>query len=101
MREKVYSGEWTLWRLLPPAQGVAVTYPDSGRLFIYYLHGRDFFDTLTREDLLQLAADEGCIGIWAEVTHKATYKLIKKRFGCESYMEGPGWWCVELHNGQQ
>lgn len=97
---KVTNGEWQLWRLGAPAQGVAVTYPWEGRLFIYYLRGTGLFATLTREDLLSVARLCALDGCMAETSSRAMLRILKS-LGFEIMTEGPERWTLELRNGRQ
>ncbi len=99
MVENLASKKWDLRRLPAPASGLAVTYPDEGKLFIYYLHGRGLFGSLNKEDLLQAARDDGLVGVAAETSNRATLRLLQN-IGFEITSAGPFGWCVELQDGQ-
>lgn len=59
MTAAIKAGSMDLWRLIDGPEGIAVTYPNNGALFIYYLHASGLFGKLTREELLQAAEGEG------------------------------------------
>lgn len=101
MLQALESGEAKLWRLPLPAQGVAVTYPEDGLLFIYYLHGRGLFGRLTKEDLLNAAREEGLTGVRAWV-HNSRMKRILGRLGF-SLVPGAaiGATAMELRDGRR
>lgn len=76
MSKEIALGNWDARRLPAPAQGIAVTYPDDGLLFIYYLRGRGLFGSITKQDLLDAAEVDGLNGVAAHVDNKAMYKLL-------------------------
>lgn len=100
MVKKVEDGEWKLWRLGKPADGIGVTYPWEGKLFVYYLRGLGLFGTLTKEDLLALARREGLNGLAAETSSYGMKKILK-RLGFLTVLEEPGHWTLELPDGRQ
>lgn len=79
MMQRIKFGSLDLWRFRPPSIGVAVTYPDEGRLFIYYLQGYRILDTLSKEDLLDLATSQGLSGMRAETHKLGVLKLLINR----------------------
>lgn len=87
--------EWDMWRLPAPAEGIAVTYPDRGVLFIHLLSGRGLFGSLTTKDLLDAAEAEGLDGIGAEVQSPGM-RAILLRLGFMVTEAGPGWTRMEL-----
>lgn len=100
MAKMLAQGAWTLWRLLPPARGVAVSYPYEGRLFVYYLHGERLFGNVSSEDLLDVARKEGLSGVLAEVHAPATKRILSSLGFDTLEAEPPGWWKMELKDGQ-
>lgn len=95
MMSNLQSGVFKMWRLRPPAEGIAVTFPFEGRLFVYYLHGTGFFDTLNKENLLEVAKSEGLSGMMAETTSKGIKKILE-RFGFQVWKREDQTWCLEL-----
>lgn len=78
MKNQIKSGEMTLWKLSPPAEGLVVTHPEDGVLFIYYLHGRGLFGSLKMKDMLDTARDEGLAGVRCWVHSKAKQRLMSR-----------------------
>ena len=99
MMRKVKEGEWSVWRLQPPASGIAVAYPEDGKLFIYYLRGFKLFATLTKEDLLEAARLEGLSGCQAEASSKAMIILLK-RIGFKPILKTEIGTLLELEDGR-
>lgn len=93
--QKFSSGEFTLWKVKPPGEGLAITYPDSGLLFVYYLHGRGLFGRLNKEILLDLASSEGLEGLRTEVGTESRVRLFKK-FGWSPVFQGDAGWILEI-----
>ena len=78
----IKAGSMDLWRLVDGPQGIAVTYPKDGTLFIYYLHATGLFGKLTREELLAAAEGEGLKGMTA-ATNLPGMVVILTRIGFE------------------
>lgn len=78
MINEIKSGNYTLWKLSPPAEGLVVTYPEDGLLFIYYLHGRGLFGSLKVEELLETARSEGLKGLRCWVHSKSRQRLMSR-----------------------
>ena len=99
MLAKLDDGEWDLWRLPEPAEGIAVAYPENGLLFVYALTGRGLFGSLTVDDLLDAASFEGLDGLAAEVRSRGM-KAILSRLGFVVAEVGPNWTKLELRRDQ-
>lgn len=99
MTAQLMAGNWQLWKLKPPAEGVAVTYPLKGKLFVYYLHGKGLFGSLKVEDLLDGSLAEGCRGMAAE-TRKPGILAILKRLGFKPLESVAGYTYLELEDGR-
>lgn len=98
MQQKLVDGEWWIFRLPWPAQGLAVGFPDEGRLFIYYLRGYQLFSTVTSEDLLAAARAVNLHGMRAETRKLGVLKLLlNKGFRLTKITDGPIYG-VELDN---
>jgi hypothetical protein len=97
---RVFDGEWDLRRLPAPAKGLAVTYPEDGKLFIYYLHGSGLFGSLNKEDLLQAARDDGLKGV-ACITNTTSRRRLLERVGFRVTGFSEGAWDLELDDGQE
>lgn len=96
MQNRVRNGQWDLWALGPPAEGVAVTYPVGRLLFIHYLRGRGLFDSLTLDDLLQVSRSQGLDGLACDVYRPGMVRLLG-RAGWVVVEESPhGWWRMEI-----
>lgn len=90
MLDKVKSGEWWLFKLPYPAQGLAVGCADAGKLFIYYLRGFQLFGTVSAEDLLDAARYVGLSGMKAETRKLGVLKLmLNKGFRLTQTLPGP------------
>jgi len=100
MVANLMKGEWQLWRLKEPAEGLAVTYPSGGKLFVYYLRGRGLFGTLKVDDLLDVALAEGCKGMAAE-TRKPGMLALLRRLGFKALDSVGGYTYLELEDGRQ
>lgn len=100
IRVKVLSDEWDLWRLLAPARGIAVTYPEEGQLFIHYLRGKGLFGTVNKETLLSAARDEGLKGMSAEVRSDAHARLLGSVGFKVAECSPLGVWKMELTDGR-
>lgn len=98
MLAHVFDGEWDLRRLPEPAKGVAVTYPEDGKLFIYYLHGTGLFGRLTKEDLLQAARDDGLSGVTC-ICNTTSRRRLLERVGFQVTGFSEGAWDMELEDG--
>lgn len=98
MVSQVFDGVWDLRRLPAPAKGVAVTYPEGGKLFIYYLHGSGLFGSLNKEDLLQAARDDGLKGV-ACICNTTSRKRLLERVGFQVTGFSEGAWDMELEDG--
>lgn len=96
MLDNVYNGDWALWRLPYPAKGIAVSYPKDGLLFVYYLHGRDLFGSLTKEDLMKAAHDEGLNGCAAHTKDRRVARILKHIGFQEVESPDPEFICLEL-----
>ena len=96
MLTKLDTEEYQLWRLPNPAQGVAVSYPSEGLLFVYYLHGTRLFGSITSKNLLQAAHEEGLDGMAADTKDKRVLRILKS-FGFQVVSEPePEFWHLEL-----
>jgi hypothetical protein len=100
MVARIFDGEWDLRRLPAPAKGLAVTYPEGGKLFIYYLHGSGLFGSLNKEDLLQAARDDGLKGV-ACITNTTSRRRLLERVGFRVTGFSEGAWDLELDDGQE
>lgn len=90
MISKIQTGEWWLFRLPKPAEGLAVGCADEGKLFINHLRGRGLFGTLCPEDLLETARYMGLSGMKADTTRLGVLKLlVNKGFRHTVTLEGP------------
>lgn len=98
MTQQLAYGVFTLWRLLPPAEGIAITHPHDGRLFIYHLHGQGLFDTLTKEELLTAAREEGLHGVMAETEKPGMVRLLQS-LGFRVQRQDLFKWVLELSDG--
>ena len=100
MARNVANGNWDVRRLPEPAEGIAVTYPEDGLLFIYGLHGTKLFGSITKEDLLGAATADGLVGMAAHV-NKPGMRAILRRLGFQPVEEmSDGYTRMELHNAQ-
>jgi len=98
MKDELAAGRLDLWRICEPAEGIAVTYPRGGRLFIHYLHGRRLFANLNREDLLYAAEAEGLKGMAAETLFPAVLRILLN-LGFEIASFADDRWYLELDDG--
>lgn len=80
MTSAIRSGEYTLWQITGEGpDGIAVTYPEDGFLFIYYLHATGLFGKLTRDDLFNVSRAEKCLeGLRAAATKGGMVVLLRK-----------------------
>ncbi len=90
MINRVRSGEWWLFRLPKPAQGLAVGCESAGKLFICHLRGIRLFDTINKADLLEAARYVGLSGMAADTTKRGVLKLLlNKGFRLTRTLPGP------------
>lgn len=99
MLEQIDNENWDLWRLPYPAKGVAVSYPKDGLLFVYYLHGKGLFGSITNKDLLDVARAEGLEGLRAEVRDKKVERILR-HLGFVEVDSGDDWKKLELRDGR-
>ena len=98
MLQRIETGEWWVWRFKEPSSGIAVAYPEDGKLFIYYLRGYNLFANLHTEDLLEAARAEGLKGCMAETSRKGIL-LFLKRLGFKVIFRDQNGWLLELEDG--
>lgn len=90
MRHKLETNQWWLFKLPFPAEGLAVGFPDDGKLFIYYLRGYQLFGTVSAEDLCDAARHVGLSGMKAETRKLGVLKLmLNKGFRLTRVLPGP------------
>ena len=99
MLSKLQNEEWSLRRLPAPAVGIAVTYPENGLLFIYGLHGKRLFGSITKQDLLDAATAEGFSGIRCSTESRAAVRLYERLGFSVVRTDGPKQ-IMELHDGR-
>ena len=99
MARNVANGNWDVRRLPEPAEGIAVTYPEDGLLFIYGLHGTKLFGSITKQDLLDAATAEGFSGIRCSTESRAAVRLYERLGFSVVRTDGPKQ-IMELHDGR-
>ena len=99
MQAMLAEGKWDAWWLTDGPSGIAVSYPEDGVLFVYYLRANKLFGMLSKEDLLAVAYGEGLDGLKAQTKVPGVVRLLQA-VGFEHDGFDHDAWIMELSDGR-